>query len=210
MLEAAFAALSFGLWAAAAVPATAASPPIPEASFQYRFRVEQEAARYWGLAASPARLAAQIQQESGWNAHAESRFAQGLAQFTPATSKWLPSVCPEVGRPDPWNPSWSIAAAACYDAWLYRLQRPMRGALAECSRWAFVLRAYNGGTSWLILERRMAITNGANPDDWREVERFRARSQWAHRENRAYPRRILLALEPMYLRAGWPGEAACP
>jgi len=47
-------------------------------------------------------------------------------------------------------------------------------------------------------------------DDWRAVEAYRVRAAWAHRENTAYPRRILLRLEPAYLAAGWTGEAVCP
>jgi len=55
----------------------------------------------------------------------------------------------------------------------------------------------------------LTLANRDNPNDWRRVERWRSRGIAAHRENTAYPRRILLTLEPAYLAAGWPGEAVC-
>lgn len=184
---------------------------IPESSAIYRVQLEREAARHFGLDAPVARLAAQIHQESSWRPAAQSPYAQGLAQFTPSTAKWLPEVCPEVGQPDPWDPGWSLRAIACYDAWLYRRVRaiPQGSKLDECSRWAFTQRAYNGGEGWLQRERTKAANAGANANDWRQVERYRVRAGWAHKENIEYPRRILLVLEPRYLRAGWPGKAAC-
>lgn len=184
---------------------------IPESSALYRLQLERETARQFGLDAPVARIAAQIHQESGWRPTAQSPFAQGLAQFTPATAKWLPDVCPEVGKPDPWDTGWSIRAITCYDAWLYKRVRPMPAgrSLDECTRWAFTQRAYNGGEGWLQRERAKAAAAGANPNDWRQVEKYRVRADWAHKENIGYPRRILLVLEPRYLRAGWPGKAAC-
>jgi len=62
---------------------------IPDASALYRHRVEQVAADVWGVDASPARLAAQLHQESAWRPRAQSPGvgAQGLAQFMPATAR---------------------------------------------------------------------------------------------------------------------------
>ena len=104
--------------------ARAAEPQVrvPEHAVLYRLQVEREAARNFGIGgdAVVARLAAQIHQESGWREDAASPYAYGLAQFTPATARWLPSVCPGVGAPDPWDASWAIRAQSCYMAWLYR------------------------------------------------------------------------------------------
>lgn len=190
-----------------------AQAQIPEASAFYRLQVTQAAARYFGLDAPAARLAAQLQQESGWRPGARSLYAEGLAQFTPSTAHWLPEVCPETGTPDPWDPSWSIRAAACYDAWLYGRIKPLAaskaGALDDCARWVYTLRGYNGGASWLLRERRATAAAGRDPNDWRDVESMRVRADWAWRENIGYPRRILFLLEPAYLRAGWPGQAVC-
>lgn len=195
-------------------PVYAAARPnkvrVPDASPLYRLQVEHDASRFFGLHAQPARLAAQVHQESGWNPRAQSPYAMGLTQFTPSTAKWLPSVCPEVGAPDVWNPRWSISAQHCYMAWLFKRAQPIRAKpMTTCDRWAFALRAYNGGERWLTRERELSARNGANPNAWREVEDFRSRAGWAHKENTEYPQRILLRLEPAYLAAGWPGGPAC-
>ena len=183
---------------------------VPQVSAVYRIQIERNAARYFGLNAQAARLAAQIHQESAWKPRAQSPFAQGLAQFTPATAKWLPQVCPDVGAPDPWDPSWSLRAQPCYMAWLYhRVPKLDGGTLSVCDRWAFAQRAYNGGEGWLLRERRAAAAAGADANDWHVVAAFRVRARWAHSENINYPRRILLAIEPAYLSAGWPGGPAC-
>lgn len=190
-----------------ACAASAAAVRVPTASAAYRLQVERAAAEYFGLSASPARLAAQLHQESGWRDDAQSEYAMGLAQFTPATAQWLPEVCPEIGEFDPWDAAQSIRAAACYDAWL--LQQ-MTGASA-CDRWAFALSAYNGGAGWVRKDRRRASALGADQHRWfGHVEAHSTRAPWAFAENRAYVRRILLLLEPAYLAAGWPGEAVCP
>lgn len=186
---------------------------VPEHAVTYRLRIEREAARNFGLRgdAVVARMAAQIHQESGWRADAASPYAYGLTQFTPATARWLPSVCPDVGEPDVWDATWAIRAQSCYMAWLYRRAgRIGAQPYDDCSRWAFAFRAYNGGEGWLMRERRLALNAGANPNAWREVEGFRSRAGWAHRENTDYPRRILLRLEPAYIAAGWPGDPVCP
>lgn len=184
---------------------------IPPVAVTYRLAVEREAARNFGLDAPVARLAAQVHQESGWRADAASPYAQGLTQFTPATARWLPSVCPAVGAPDPWDPQWSLRAQACYMGWLLERVKPFRHArpMSDCSQWAFALRGYNGGESMLNRERLTAQRGGADANDWRAVEPYRVRAAWAHKENIGYPRRILLALEPAYLAAGWSGKAAC-
>lgn len=213
-----------------AARADAAEVQIPEASAGYRLQVQRAAGEYFGLDAPVARLAAQIHQESAWRPTAASKYAQGLAQFTPATAAWLPDVCPELGGFDPWNPNQSVRAMACYDAWLYGRIKPFQwgsmsrsidtngaanafklkpGTVTECSRWHFTLRAYNGGEGWINRERRAAAAAGWNPNRADEVAHTRLRAKWAHEENTGYPHRILYRLEPAYLRAGWPGQAVC-
>lgn len=185
---------------------------IPEASALYRHRVEQAAADVWGVDASPARLAAQLHQESTWRANARSPVgAQGLAQFMPATAKWIAQAFPkQLGNFDPWDPHQAALAAAIYDKWLLdRVQAIGYTPLSECTRWNFALRGYNGGETWLLRERGLTIAGRADANDWKQVERFRARGAAPHRENIAYPRRILLNLEPAYVAAGWPGKAVC-
>ena len=197
-------------------PASTVAPTtrvhIPAASAVYRHRVEQAAARVWGVDASPARLAAQLHQESGWRPDARSHVgAGGIAQFMPATAQWMAQVFPtELAGFDPWNPQQAILAAALYDKWLLDRVQPIgHTPLSACTRWNFALRGYNGGESWLLRERGLTVAGRGNANDWRSVEKFRARGEAAHRENVHYPRRILLTLEPAYIAAGWSGKAVC-
>lgn len=204
------------LWSLAAVlamvgcvasQAHGADVRIPDASHQYRRAVERASAQYFGLHAAPARLAAQLHQESGWRPDARSPYAVGLAQFVPSTAEWLPQVCPELGPFDPWDPLQSVRAAACYNHWHYRRIE----AADECARWAMALSAYNGGLGWLQRDRRLAAANGADPDQWfGAVELWTARAAWARAENRGYVLRILKRLEPAYINAGWLGDPVCP
>lgn len=192
-------------------PAVKAQVRIPQVAVMYRLAIEREAVRNFGLDAPVARLAAQIHQESGWRSDAASAYAQGLTQFTPATAKWLPSVCPAVGAADPFDANWALRAQACYMAWLHGRVAAYRyaGAMTECTRWNYALRAYNGGEGMLARERLAAQRGGADANSWRAVEPYRARAGWAHTENVGYPRRILLVLEPAYIAAGWDGKAVC-
>jgi len=186
--------------------AHADEPQIPAASVRYRTALEQAAVQRFGLQAPVARLAAQIQAESGWNPKVASAFAQGLAEFTPATAKWLPEICPDVGTPDPWDAQWSMRALVCYDYYLHKNV----SAVDECNRWAFTLSDYNGGQGMRAREQRSAAEHGADPHRWFSgVESYSSRSPEAFRENRGYVREILLKLEPAYLDAGWPGVGAC-
>jgi soluble lytic murein transglycosylase-like protein len=190
------------------LPAVAPRVVVPDASAMYRRWVEQAVAEEWGVDGSPARLAAQLHQESSWNPRAHSAAgAEGLAQFMPATARWIAQQFPNrLGGFDPWDPQQAALAAAVYDAWLVK-RNP--GATA-CSTWAFALSAYNGGERALRTEQAQAGRTGRDPRQWfGQVARMRARSTAAWRENRDYVRRILTVLEPAYLAAGWSGEAVC-
>lgn len=181
---------------------------IPVRADGYARLLQREAVARFGLRAPVALLGAQLHQESHWRADAQSAYAAGLAQFTPVTAQWIPGVCPDIGPPDVWDPRWSIRAQACYMRFLYvRLS----DTASECDRWAMALSAYNGGWGWLTKDREMASATGADRAKWfGQTELYSTRAAWAIAENRAYPRRILLTLEPLYLRAGWPGAQTCP
>ena len=197
-------ALLLGLF----TPSHAAEPSvrIPHASALYRLQLERVVGQQFGLDAPVARLAAQIHQESHWRPDVASKYAQGLAQFTPPTAKWLPNVCPGVGPPDPWDADWSLRAIACYDKWLYDRVT----AASECDRWSFTLSAYNGGLGWVRRDQARASAGGADPARWfGHTDAHSARAGWAFRENRSYVARILHLIEPAYSAAGWPGAAAC-
>lgn len=208
------AALLLALASCTAKPVFAASETvqIPEASAMYRLWVSAAAGEVFGVDAPEARLAAQLHQESAWKRQARSPAgAQGMAQFMPATAQWIAQRFPEqLGQFDPWDPRQAILAAAIYDRFLLDRVKPIGPTpLTDCSRWAFALRAYNGGEGWMLRERRRAAQHGTDPNSWTAVQPHRVRAAWAHAENIRYPQRILLVLEPAYRAAGWPGQAVC-
>lgn len=185
-----------------------AATRVPDVSAHLRLLVQQAVGAEWGIDGSPALLAAQLHQESDWDAHAQSSVgAEGLAQMMPATGKWLAAQFPQVGEYDPWSPAWSIVAAAVYDHWLYA-RNPAADA---CSHWAFALSAYNGGETLLHREQSLAQRAGRDDALWFDnTALYRARSLSAWQQNRGYVSRILLVLEPAYVDAGWSGEVLCP
>lgn len=199
---------------AAAAPAKAPPTPaarsvaVPEASAMYRRWIEQAVAEEWGVDGSPARLAAQLHQESSWNPNARSPVgAEGLAQFMPSTARWMAEAFPDrLGSFDPWDPQQAALAAAVYDVWLAQ-RNPGAG---QCSTWSFALSAYNGGEGNLRREQALAVKAGRDRRRWAgNVADMRSRSTAAWRENRAYVQRILTVLEPAYIDAGWAGQAVC-
>lgn len=188
--------------------ATDAPVVIPEASAMYRRWVEQAATEEWGVDASPARLAAQVHQESSWNPRAHSSVgAEGLTQFMPSTAKWIAQTFPDkLGAFDPWDAQQAALAAAVYDQWLVN-RNP---GTTPCDSWAFGFSAYNGGELRLHQEQQMAKRHGLDPGTWfGDVSGQRARNLAAWQQNRGYVRRILLVLEPAYIDAGWSGKAVC-
>ena len=188
-------------------PAHAQTVQVPDVDARLRLLVEQASSDEWGVGASPARLAAQLHQESSWNPSARSSVgAEGLAQIMPSTGKWLAQQFPQLGAYDPWDAAWSARAAAVYDHWL--LQRnPGAGA---CSSWAFAFSAYNGGEKLLHKEQAIAAQHGKDAQRWfSNTEDYNARSKASWQQNRAYVRHILIVLEPSYIKAGWSGTAVC-
>lgn len=174
---------------------------IPLAAHQYRRPLIANARVVWGLDAPIAILAAQVHQESSWRADARSVFAGGLAQFTPATADWISArYASELGSNRPYEPAWALLALSRYDKFLYDRQM---SAFSDCDRWAFTLAGYNGGEGWIVRDKRLAVTKGLDPSRWwGHVELNSPRAAWAWKENRDYPRRILLQRQPMYLLWG--------
>ncbi|MDH1281034.1 transglycosylase SLT domain-containing protein [Pseudomonas chengduensis] len=181
---------------------------IPPAAEQHRRTLVRAAHAEWGLGAPVATFAAQVHQESAWRVNARSGVgAEGLAQFMPATADWMAEIYPRsLGPAQPYNPGWALRAMVAFDRWLYERNQ----AASECDRWAFVMAGYNGGNGWVNRDRRLASAKGADPLAWFDsVERHNAgRSIANFRENRHYPRAILLRWEPMYVAAGW-GPGVC-
>lgn len=194
----------------ACVPAIAA--PIPAAAQQHQRLLTRIVQQEWGLNGSVAVIAAQIHQESTWRSDVDSHAgAQGLAQFMPATADWIVTLYPDLGHAAPYSPGWAMRALVRYDRHIMQRVKPWHARdVPLCDLWAFTLSGYNGGPGWIERDRRLAQDHGRNPDRWWEhVEHTTSRADWARNENRAYPRRILLELEPRYRAAGWHGEALC-
>ena len=179
------------------------SPPAE----QYRRELIRESRAVWGINAPVALFAAQIHQESQWNLRAVSPVgAQGLAQFMPATSKWIAAQYPELAANNPFNPSWAMRALVQYNHWHWQ----RIAARTDCDRWAFVLSAYNGGLGWVQRDKAKAKAAGVDPlRYWGAVEHINAgRSRANFKENRGYPQRIIYRWQPHYIKDGW-GEGVC-
>ena len=176
---------------------------VPTDAAKYKHQLRQQAHLVWGLEAPIATFAAQIHQESAWNATARSRVgAQGLSQFMPGTADWISGVYPDLAHNAPTNPVWAMRALVRYDKFLYDRVT----AVDHCERMAFVLSAYNGGLGWVNKRKAksstplvcIGATCAINPG-------ITAANQ---SENADYPRRILHRHEPHYVRAGW-GNGSC-
>lgn len=178
---------------------------VPRAALAHRRALISNARAVWGLDAPVAVFAAQVHQESAWRPDARSKFADGMAQFTPATARWISERFPEeLGSNEPFNPAWTLRALVRYDRYLWDL---VDGA-DDCERWAMVLSAYNGGLGNLRRDVQLALSAGADGRRWfGHVEHHSRRARWAFEENRGYPRRILLELQPRYL--GWGPGVDC-
>lgn len=186
--------------------AHASDVTIPRAAQQYRATLTRAAHATWGLDAPVSVFAAQVHTESGWNSEARSPVgAQGLAQFMPSTAAWLPEVAPETGKPEPFNPGWSLRALCTYDRWLWE----RNDGANDYERMAFTLSAYNGGQGWVNRDRKLARQRGLDAARWfgavATVNAGRSAAAW--KENRNYPRLILEERQHAYVKAGWgPGS----
>lgn len=185
-----------------------AQAQVPDVALKYRADLIRNSRTIWGLDAPVSTFAAQIHQESRWRPSATSPVgAQGMTQFMPATAAWLAKLYPkDLGRAQPFNPSWSMRALALYDRWLFDQIR----AASTCERLAFALSAYNGGLGWVDRDKKLASSKGLDELVWfGSVERVnagRSASNW--NENRQYPQMILKKYEPLYVAANW-GPGAC-
>lgn len=182
-----------------------ASGRIPKAAQKYKLTLRREAHRVWGLDAPIASFAAQVHQESRWRANARSPVgAQGLAQFMPATTRWIGGMDKSLAARAPYNPTWALRALVVYDKWLYQRVK----AINDCERMAFAMSAYNGGLGWVYKRKRRSkkpwvcfgatcrINPGIKPSN--------------QRENQRYSELILLRHEKLYeQQIGW-GAGVCP
>lgn len=177
-----------------------AQAQVPQAAQQHRALLIRTAHAAWGLDAPVAVFAAQVHQESAWRPEAVSHVgAQGLAQFMPATTKWISGIDPALAAQQPFNVAWALRALVTYDRWLYD-RAPARYTPRE--RMHVALRAYNGGLGHWQAE---AAATGAAQPTLAQVDAAcgKARRAAVHcRENLGYPHRILVVLQPRYLQWG--------
>jgi soluble lytic murein transglycosylase-like protein len=182
---------------AAPVQAKTSLPAVPQAALGYRADLIRTARTVWGMQAPVASFAAQIHQESGWRRDAVSQVgAAGLAQFMPATSKWISTLDPQLQGNQPFNTAWAMRAMVTYDLWLF--ERTPAGYSRRDRMWV-ALRAYNGGLGHWQAEARKAASPARADVDAACGTAKRARIHC--KENLGYPERILVALQPRY--AGW-------
>jgi soluble lytic murein transglycosylase-like protein len=183
-------------------PAGQATAPkqIPREAFAHRDNFIRIWRFYFALAESPTIGFAQVHQESRWKATAKSKFAEGLAQFTPATAADYSLLLPAEVRAEcpsragcPTSPNWALHALSLYDFNLHR-----RHAWAETAddRWRLALAAYNGGAGWIIKERAKAN----NSRRWADIVAACLRKAEFCKENREYPVVILEKWQPLYRR----------
>lgn len=182
-----------------ACPSPALAQEVSRAAATYKLDLTRQAVRVFGRewqgAAAPIPLlAAQVQQESGWNPRICSRFACGLTQFTPATAAHMQSrFASELGAPEGdvrLNAGWAIRAQARY---MHDLSVSFKPAtISRCDRLRFGLSAYNGGAGWVARDRALATARGLDSTKYESVVGLNAgRAQWAIAENRQYVDRII-------------------
>lgn len=178
--------------------AGASAQEVPVAAEQYRRDLTRIAQSVWGLDAPVALLAAQIHQESDWNAGAVSRVgAGGLAQFMPATARDMGA---RYGGPvNVFDPRWAMLAQSRY---MRELLRAI-DAVNPSERYAFALAGYNGGLG--RVRQRQALSSDPRRCFGATCDINPGIAPSNQTENREYPRRIMFRLAPRYHQAKWGG-----
>ncbi|WP_062208377.1 bifunctional lytic transglycosylase/C40 family peptidase [Streptomyces sp. NBRC 109706] len=116
---------------------------------------------------SPAILAAQLNQESGWRTDAESHAAaQGIAQFIPGTWATHGLDANGDGVANVWDPEDAIPSAAAYDCALAGYVRdvpgdPVDNMLAAYNAGPYAVIQYNGVPPYEETQNYVRIIRGA-------------------------------------------------
>ena len=109
-------------------------------------------------------LAAQVYQESKFDAHAKSwAGAEGLMQLLPSTGEMY-------GVTDMLSPTQSLRAATAYLTWLDEIWTKYVPDAEE--RRKFVLASYNAGQGHVLDARRLAQKYGKDPERWEDVAHY--------------------------------------
>ena len=179
---------------------------VPRDAKIYRSELIRTARYFNGLDAPISMYAAQIHQESLWRPKARSKYAHGLAQFTPDTAKWITRYSPEIKKNTPLNAKWALRALVIYNDFLMERVK----AIDNCNKRAFALSAYNGGLGWVFRDKKLAAKNKKNRNVWwNSVEKYSPRSKAAYRENRHYVKVILKKHQKLYHDHDWGGPYIC-
>lgn len=165
--------------------ASLAQAEVPRDAVRYQRDLTRNARMVWGLNAPVAAFAAQIHQESRWNAQARSRVgAAGLAQFMPATATWI-SGAYRLGDAEPYNPAWAMRAMVTYDRHLFVGVKVYESG---CDRFRYALSDYNGGAGRRAKRQALSPEPG-NYESTSLINPGISRANQA--ENEQYPRRIV-------------------
>lgn len=155
--------------------------------------VRREGQAVYGINSPTPMFLGQIMQESGGDDQVTARdLGRGLAQFMDGTAKQVAKQYPELGAPDPYNPTWSIRAMVRLD------QSNFKGVAGDtdCDRWGAALTAYNAGAGWV----RKAQKKSDDPGIWFGKTELINSGQSAtnFKYSRSYPRKILALHQPKF------------
>ena len=185
---------------------------IPDQAWQYRRLLVRMTLAETGSDETVSMNASLFYQEALWRNDLTSRVgARGPAQFMEGTAVW---IIADFGRGlpcrtfDDFNDyGCAIPAAVRY---LAVLRRGTKDTATSCDRWAMVLAKYNGGG--IKADRQAAAVDGKDYGRWfdhTELYNGRNRSAGNFKENRGYPRKILLVHQPRFIDAGYGGRLIC-
>ena len=186
------------------LPSQSRAQSIPDEAHQYRRDIIRATHHVWGIQFAPSgTFAAQIHQESRYRPAAKSYVgALGIAQFMPATARWIQGAYPKELSGDVMSPEWGILALVRYNRHIWE----RLSAADNCERMAFTLAGYNGGEGWVAKRKKLSDQPDVCLFATCEINPGIKPSNQA--ENAGYPKRILITLEPLYVAAGF-GQGSC-
>lgn len=201
---AAFAAADTGAPSAPAAPLYV----IPATAQPWKRQYLKAVREVWGLN-SPAWLAAQVGQESGWrDGLVSTAAARGMCQFIEGTAAGIERQNAGLAALGRYSPAWCFRAQALLMRDLFRTYSDVRD---PCNGIKFAGSAYNGGPSALNREIGLCHKERAtcHYEHWSHVSMKNSRAAWAYRENRDYVKRIT-DRSATYSVAGWGADFCEP
>lgn len=168
---------------------------------QYRRTLTREAQAVMGMDAPVPALAGQIRQESSCQADITAwDNGRGLAQFMDGTAAQVSRMYPELGAPNPYNPTWAIRALVRYDDWLF--QR-VKGE-DDCARWGAAFKGYNAGLGFVLRAQKQSSVPGVWFNGTENINAGQSQKNFEY--SRRYPRLIIFRHQPLF--ADW-GVVTC-